>query len=133
MNKVRSILVVALLAAALGLVGCSLFTVEIDESSAGSIQRLDVGDLLIVRLPGNATTGYEWARVQPISFDVSPLQIVQEGDYQADACDLVGAPGEFIFRYRAIQQGTVTIAFEHRRPWETDQPIESYSVTVWVQ
>jgi len=133
MNKARSTLVVAFLAAAFGLVGCSLFTVEIDESSAGSIQRLDVGDLLVVRLSGNATTGYEWARVEPTAFDDSPVQIVEEGDYQADACGLVGAPGEFVFRYRAMQQGTVTIAFEHRRPWETDQPIESYSVTVWVQ
>jgi inhibitor of cysteine peptidase len=103
-----------------------------DQSDSSSIQSLRVGELLIVRLAGNATTGYEWARVEPQAFDGSPLEIVQEGNYQADACGLVGAPGEFIFRYRATSLGTMNLVFEYRQPWEPDHPIETVSVTVWV-
>ena len=63
--------------ALLGLCACSLFTVIIDESDFGSIQRLGVGDLLLIRLTGNASTGYEWVRVEPASLAESPLEIVR--------------------------------------------------------
>ncbi len=119
--------------ALLGLCGCSLFTVTIDESDLGSIQRLDVGDLLLIRLMGNASTGYEWVRVEPASLSESPLEIVKEGGYQTLGCQLVGEPGEFVFRYRAVRPGTVTLGFEHRRPWDPQDPIGTYSVTVWVR
>ena len=117
----------------LGLCGCSLFTTAIDESDIGTIQRLAVGDLLQVRLMGNASTGYEWVRTEPTSFAESPLEIVKEGDYQTLGCQLVGEPGEFAFRYRAMRSGTVVLRFEHRRPWDLEDPIDTYSVTVWVR
>jgi predicted secreted protein len=130
MAKARSgFLIICLL----GLCGCSLFTTTVDESDAGSIQRPDVGDLLVIRLLGNASTGYEWARVEPVSLAESPLDIIAEGDYQTPACQLVGSPGEFIFRYRAMRPGTVALRFEYRQSWDATDPIDSYSVTVWVR
>lgn len=130
----RSIMLVSLtLLAGLGLAGCSLFTTTLDNADSGSIQRLDVGDLLVVRLAGNASTGYEWARVEPSSLEGSPVAIVKETEYQIFGCPLPGAPGEFVFRYRAMRPGTVTLGFEHNRPWETDDPIDRYTVTVWVR
>lgn len=129
-RKSLSIFVVLVL---LGLCGCSLFTISIDESDFGSIQRLDVGDSLLIRLTGNATTGYEWVRVEPASLEGAPIEIVKESDYQTSECQVVGAPGEFVFQYRAMRPGTVTLGFEHRRPWDPQDPIDSYFVTVWVR
>ncbi|MCK5586623.1 protease inhibitor I42 family protein [Candidatus Bipolaricaulota bacterium] len=117
----------------LGLWGCSLFTITLDESDSGSIQTLDVGDLLEIQLMGNASTGYEWVRVEPASFAGTPLDIVKEDDYRTLGCQLVGEPGEFVFRYRAVRPGTVTVGFEHRRPWEPEDPVDTYFVTVWVR
>jgi len=117
----------------LALCGCSLFVTTIDESDAGSIQTLDVGDFLLIRLEGNATTGYEWVLVEPAALAGSPIEIVKEGDYQTSECQLVGEPGEFVFRYRAMRPGTVTLGFEYRRPWDPGDPIDTYSVTVWVR
>jgi len=119
--------------AVFALAGCSLFTTTIDEIDSGSIQNLDVGALLVIRLEGNASTGYEWVRVAPASLEGSPIEIVKENDYQDLGTPIPGAPGEFIFRYRAMCPGTVTLEFEHRRPWEATTPIDGYSVTVWVQ
>ncbi|MBE0634985.1 protease inhibitor I42 family protein [Candidatus Bipolaricaulota bacterium] len=130
----RFVMMVCLtLLAALGLVGCSLFTTTVGDEDSGTIQRLDVGDLLVVRLAGNASTGYEWMRVEPSSLEGSPVAIVKETEYQILDCQMLGAPGEFVFRYRAMRPGTVTLGFEHRRPWDPEDPIDTYSVTVWVR
>jgi hypothetical protein len=32
-----------------------------------------------------------------------------------------------------MRQGTVTLRFEHRKPWEPEEPVEFYSVTIWVR
>ena len=118
---------------AVGLMGCSLFTITVNNADSGSIQRMNVGDLLVVRLMGNASTGYEWVRVEPASFEGSPVEAVKESEYQILGIEPVGTPGEFVFRYRALRPGTVTIGFEHRRPWDTGDPIDSYTVTIWVR
>ena len=135
MVTTRTGLTIVFVLVLLGLCGCSLFTTTLDESDFGSIQALDVGDLLQIRLMGNASTGYEWVRVEPVSFAETPLEIVKEVDYRTLGCQLVGAPGEFVFRYRAMRPGTVVLGFEHRRDWEpeAEEPIDTYSVTVWVR
>jgi len=83
--------------AVFALTGCSLFTTTIDKTDSGSIQNLNVGDLLVVRLEGNASTGYEWVRVAPASLEGSQLEIVKENDYQNLDTPMPGAPSEFIF------------------------------------
>ena len=133
MMKTRNGCIGILLLVMFGLFGCSLSMVTVDETDFGSIQRLDVGELLLIRLQGNATTGYEWVRVKPASLEGSPIEIVKEGDYQTLGCQLVGAPGEFAFRYRAMSLGTVTLEFEHRRPWDPEAAIDTYSITIWVR
>ena len=115
----------------LALSGCS--TITIDESNAGSIQTLSVGDVLRVRLNGNATTGYEWVRTEPDTVAESPLTILKEGEYLTSRGQLVGAPGVFTFSYRAVCSGSMTLRFEHRRPWEPEDPIDSYTVHIWVR
>ena len=131
MIKARNGFVAILLLAIFGLFGCSLVTV--DEADFGSIQELDVGDLLVIQLTGNATTGYEWVRSKPASLEGSPIEIVKEGGYQTLGCQSVGASGEYVFRYRAMRLGTVTLEFEYRRPWDPEDPIDTYSVTAWVR
>ena len=132
--RYRSVITTGLaLLSALGLAGCSLFTTIVDVSDNGSVQQLKVGDLFVVQLEGNASTGYEWVRVEPASLEGSPVDIVKESDYEDLGTPMPGSPGEFLFRYRAMRPGTVTLGFEYRRPWDTDDPIDSYSVTVWVQ
>ena len=135
MVKTRTGLSAVFVLVLLGLCGCTLFTITLDESDFGSIQTLDVGDLVRIRLRGNASTGYEWIRVEPASLTGTPLNIVEEGGYRTLGCQLVGEPGEFIFRYRAMRPGTVVLGFEHLRDWEpeAEEPIDTYSVTVWVR
>ncbi len=132
MRKRTSLTILAVLVA-LSLSSCSLFTTILDESDAGSLQSLRVGESLQIELAGNASTGYEWARVEPASLDGSPLQAFVEGEYrECPNPSVVGEQGTFIFQYRAAQPGTVVLRFEYRRPWEPDDVSDTYSVTVWV-
>jgi predicted secreted protein len=113
--------------------GCSLFTTILGESDRGTIQELSVGDLLQIRLPGTASTGYEWVRIAPESLAGGPVESEGEGEYCSSSSPLAGAPGEFTFRYRALRPGTVVLTYAYRRSWESEEPAETYSVTVWVR
>jgi len=127
-----ALLLVVLLA--IGLAGCRLFPVVVTDADAGSIHAVDVGDTVEVRLPGNASTGYEWIRTAPDPLDGHPLEIIEEGAYKVGTSGIhpVGEPGEFRFRYRAVDHGTMTLVFAYRRPWEPE-PIEVLSFVVWVR
>lgn len=120
------------LATVLALCGCSLFTTVLDDAANGTIQQLDVGDVLEIRLQGNPSTGYEWARTAPGSLDAKPLKALSEGTHAPDG-GAVGTPVTTVFRYRALRTGTVELVFNYRRSWEPDTPAEVYSVTVWVR
>ena len=113
------------------LFGCMFTTLRLTPPDSGTIQPISVGDCLEIRLPGNITTGHEWVRISPESLDGSPLQIIREGDYDAIDSGLVGSPGHFAFEYRAIAQGTVVLELAYKRP--SEEPIDSFSVVVWVR
>ena len=59
-----------------------------------------IGNTLIVRLPGNPTTGYLWECTQPLTEGI--LQPVGEVEFQSEPAPsgMVGVSGAFIFRFR---------------------------------
>ena len=129
MKRTKAGFWVALLGgAAVCLSGC-LGPVVIDETADGTIQTIALGDLLIVELCGNPTTGYEWQRTDSLN------QVVLEplGDeYVPDQPELVGSDGLWRFRFRAVHSGSTPLEFEYRRSWEED-PIASFSVIIIVR
>lgn len=111
--------------------GCLFGPVSLTEADDGTIQTIDSGDRLLVRLSGNASTGYMWVRSEPDSLTGTPLEPIEEGIYQPLVGSGVGCPGHFTFRYRAVDTGTITLTFVYQRSWEED-PIETFSVIIWV-
>jgi predicted secreted protein len=113
---------------------CALFPVRITDEDSGSIQAVSVGDVVRIRLSGNPTTGYAWTRVDPESLEGTPLEVLQEGDCwpSHDAAGPAGAPGWFVFNYRAAEEGTVTLTFAYQKSWE-EEPIDTFTVTIWVR
>jgi len=113
--------------------GCSLFTTVVRDADDGAFLKLDIGDLVEIRLEGTPSSGYEWVRIDPASLEGGPLEAVSEAEIQDTDGHVVGAPCKYAFRYRAIRAGTIVLTFVHRRAWEPDEPIDTYSVTVWVR
>jgi len=129
---VRGSLTALLLIASIGLSACLHSAHVLTYGDDGTILAVDVGDVIFIRLSGNASTGYLWERTAPTPFESEPLAIVVEGDYESLG-HAPGSPGLFTFGYAAATAGTITLAFAYRRPWENDPPLSTYSVAVWVR
>lgn len=103
---------------------------EIGAQDAGKTISINKGDVLVVLLEGNITTGFTWV---PAPQD--PALLEQVGDVEvAPAHDALGAPGMIILRFKAANTGQASLRLEYKRPWEKDIPAEkTFEVTVVVK
>ncbi len=100
----------------------------ITENSAEVTMR--IGDRLMVLLAGNPTTGYSWSG--PVIYADEPIQASDEAEYRQSS-GLLGAGGDFVYRYWAVDAGTQGFSFSYARPWETVAPISTVAFTVTVR
>jgi inhibitor of cysteine peptidase len=83
----------------------------------GSEVELSEGQVLVVRLQANPSTGYGWQIVQPGEEDILRQADVEEFLPESD---LLGAPGTQILRFEAVRGGDTTLKLDYRRPWDTE-------------
>ena len=89
-------------------------TVTLGPEQHGQSVSASVGDTVVVRLPENPTTGYQW---QVGSLDEPVVEQVED-TYDAEGNPTVGGGGirELIFRVKA--PASTALELEYRRPWE---------------
>jgi inhibitor of cysteine peptidase len=93
---------------------------------------LNTGDKLVIKLPGNYTTGYQWEVIEGYDDDI--IRQEGNGEYKPEKNDRVGAGGTAIFTFTAISTGRTDINLEYRRPWEkTGDVPEDFEITVLVK
>lgn len=97
----------------------------VDETGNGGRVTLRVGEKLMIVLPGNPTTGYEWAATEELVF----LTRLGGAAYRPGS-GLIGGGGIFYFRYEAKEPGEGQLSFAYRRPWESGPPEKTFSITV---
>jgi predicted secreted protein len=91
-----------------------------------------VGQVLVVELPSNRTTGYGW---NDRSEGVAVVERVSEPAYMQDSSPvgLVGVGGTEIWRFRATKVGRQTLRLDYARSWEKDvAPVQTVSFNVVV-
>jgi predicted secreted protein len=77
---------------------------------------VSVDDTFTIELEANPSTGYTWELAGPLDDSV----VVSLGsDHQAGDGSGVGVPGQQLFSFKAVGQGSTTIALQYVRPWET--------------
>jgi len=107
--------------------------VNVDESDDGSQVELEQGQILVVTLKSNPTTGYRW---EVAEIQESILEQMGEAEFKPSETGeppLVGAGGWEIFRFKAISAGQMTLQLVYRRPWEEGvEPINTFSIEVVV-
>lgn len=104
-------------------------SVIVTAANANSTVQLNAGDVLLVQLDGNPSTGYTWERVEPLAGALQPLG---EPEF-VPAKNLPGAPGRITLRYLAAS-GSARLELVYHRPWETDTPpVATFSVVVLVK
>lgn len=105
---------------------------DVTEEENGKDLLLNRGDLLVVHLPANRTTGYGW---QPAASPEGVLKAEGEAFYLAPRNQgrLVGVGGTETWIFRAEKKGTTTLSLGYARPWEKGKSPErsvSWPVTV---
>ncbi len=119
------------------LAGCSQFGAgaqgdahELTEEDSGSTIQLREGERIIVKLPGNLTTGYSWEVEQ---MEAALLAQVGEREYDRDS-KLIGAGEINTFTFEATGQGQSLLRLIYHRPFEPDAaPEKVFELTVVVK
>jgi predicted secreted protein len=92
--------------------------VPLGERANGTTVRVRVGDVLVIRLPANASTGYAWA----FTSTGRPVVRVVSSRYVPAKSRLVGAPGTFVARIAVRAVGRRTLALAYRRTTRPPTP-----------
>jgi predicted secreted protein len=110
-------------------VGLALAAIVVIGAAAnGTTVALHRGDLLVVRLAGNPTTGYRWAPSH-----VPPSLRRVSASYVAPKPQRPGQGGTYVFRFRAVA-GTGRLSLAYARSWEhAKPPLRSFVITVRVR
>jgi len=113
------------------LTGCAVNqTVNVNETQNGSSVDLHKGDMLVITLDGNPTTGYQWEMLPNTDGFV---EVQGEPDYKSGG-NLVGSSGQYSFSIKAVSEGSTRVDLKYYRSFETDiPPIQTFSVEISVK
>ena len=102
--------------------------VTITDAQNGKDVQVTSGQILIVKLAGNPSTGYSWG----VSGDPAPLKL-EKTSYENNT-STPGAPQTAVFQFTAASKGAATLVLLYRRAWEYNvQAVRTFRVNVRVQ
>jgi len=105
-------------------------------SEQGNITRnleIAVGDTIKVTLCSNASTGFQWSETAQIGAPAL-IQQVEHEFVAPEGEGLVGAPGNEVWTFKALEKGTTTVSMEYSRPWEGgEKGVWTFVLTVTVE
>ena len=107
--------------------------VQVGADDDGSQIELVEGQILVVTLGANPSTGYTW---EVLEIDPAVLQQVGEAEFQSKDVPegFVGAGGQMTFRFQAVSAGQTSFRMVYRRPWEAaEDPVFYFSLQVVVR
>lgn len=101
----------------------------LSRSDSGKTFTYNLGQKFTVQLLENPTTGYMWRFKTVPEMVVSPIE-----DYlEKPKTNRLGAAGNHLFVFQAVNQGETELQAFHARPWGVvgqDQPTLTYKIIV---
>ncbi len=105
-----------ILVAGIFLFSCAPKSVNLTEQDNGKEITVNKGSAIVIKLPSNPTTGFDWYIRQ------LPENLQQEGakTYIPSKSDknLLGAGGTTEFKFKAVKSGEGTLILIYKRNWE---------------
>ena len=107
--------------------------IRLGAQDEGGQVELNEGQVLVISLEGNPSTGYMWAVEEA---DERILRQTGKIEFEPElhplgAPGLLGASSKQILRFEAVAAGQTTLKLAYRRPWEKDvKPTETFSLQV---
>ncbi len=102
-------------------------TLEINRSHNGQLVRLHVGNVLILRLPGDPATGYQW---QAATANSKALRTTVGPQYSPPDSGSAGSWGTYTFVFQAVQPGTGSLRLYYVRANDLNHPRDMFAVGV---
>jgi len=125
----------------LELSGCSTvpkqipLEVKLDVGDNGKEIRLKKGQILVVSLESNPTTGFGW-EAEELKDGILRL-VSKEYKSKSEGPDgsppMVGVGGIDIFRFEVANTGNTSLKLFYHRSWENVEPAKTYSVPIVVE
>lgn len=109
------------------LIAYSPSEVQLTAADNGKTIEPETGQALSITLDANPTTGYTWAVIEPS--DEQVLRQVGEIEFEPES-ELIGAGGVQIIKFEVVNAGTTTLKLVYHRPWESVEPLDTFSITV---
>lgn len=117
------------------LASCCATAAQLDltENENGKDVLVDRGDLVVIHLKANPTTGYDW------SYSPSKKGMLrQEGEVvreaKGNAKGMVGVPVSETWKLKAVRPGALLVTFSYIRPWEKGvDPVKTVSWPVLIR
>lgn len=105
---------------------------EVPEAEKGDELRKKTGDIFVIALESNPTTGYSWALDG--TEDATVVRKVSDAYVgQAHAPGLVGVGGTEQWTFKAEKKGRTALHLIYRRPWEKGlDPVRERRISVEV-
>jgi inhibitor of cysteine peptidase len=107
----------------------SMSEVTLSKVNNGQVVTLKRGQILIVHLDENPTTGYRWSKP---TLNTQVLQLKSD-KFNLSNNTGIGSGGQHVFTFQANNSGQVKLQLKNWREWAGDQSnIEQFEVTVQV-
>ncbi|ARV58076.1 hypothetical protein BZZ01_04995 [Nostocales cyanobacterium HT-58-2] len=87
----------------------------------------NVGDTIVIQLPENASTGYQW---DVLSFSQDLVTYEYQTNIESPPGNIGAGGSESIFRFRADAPGQSQVFLKLWRGHESDESVFKYSVTL---
>ncbi len=91
--------------------------VNLDAGNNKDCIRIEKGNVIVITLEANASTGYTWdvAAVKERVLRYKGKDYVQSSQAETPT---VGAPGKEVLRFKAIGQGISSLRLVYHQPWD---------------
>ena len=129
MKSYKYLFLVSLTVLLLALTGCGNKVSIGSEANLSKIV-LEKGQVLVLKLASNPTTGYDW---EIAGLDNAILQ--QKGDvaYKSESA-LIGSGGIDTWTFEAVNSGQTHLQLVYHRSWEKDiPPLETFDLDIVVK
>ncbi len=129
MSKKITLLIIVIILALANTSGCGKSAgTKLTAADNGKTVTVKSGDLIVITLDGNPSTGYTW---EAKDLDASLLEKVGEPEFKSSNPGLIGASGSITLTFKSLKAGTTPLVLVYHRSWETDvAPLSTYSVTI---
>lgn len=107
-------------------------TFEIGATSESHVTSMttSAGQNFTVTLDSNPSTGYQW---EASSISNSELVRFVSSEFIQSDSGLVGAGGKQTLTFQALKAGKSTIVLDYARPWEKENPTDTYIIQLTIR